>query len=68
MIFEWSRESGAWELLADTGELLGRAWPLGGGTYQAETTALIGCKTATATDLTTLRDWLMSCATGVGAW
>jgi hypothetical protein len=62
MIFEWSRESGAWDLLADTGELLGRAWSLGGGVFQAETTALIGYRTATATSLTELRDWLMACA------
>jgi hypothetical protein len=65
MIFEWSRESGAWELLADNGALLGRAWSLGGGLYQAETTPLVGpLMTATATSLTTVRDWLMARARG----
>jgi hypothetical protein len=65
MIFAWSREAGTWELLADTGELLGRAWSLGGGVFQAEMTELAGRKTATATSLARLQGWMMDVAAGV---
>jgi hypothetical protein len=65
MIFAWSRESGAWELLADTGELLGRAWSLGGGVFQAEMTELVGRTNATATSLAALQNWMMNKAAGI---
>lgn len=65
MIFEWSRESKAWELLADTGELLGRAWPVGDGCFQAETTDLLGNYVATGTSLGVIQNWMLNLAAGI---
>jgi hypothetical protein len=65
MIFEWSRESRTWELLADTGELLGRAWPLGAGIYQAEMSVALQRRSATSSSLGELQTWMMNTAAGI---
>jgi predicted Zn-dependent protease len=60
MIFQWSRESESWELFADSGELLGQAKETPGNLARATMTKLGGGRSAWATDLQTIREWMMT--------
>jgi hypothetical protein len=61
MIFAYDKttDGGVWELLADSGELLGRAYALRDGTVRGEMTDLAGGRKAWATDLELLQSWMM---------
>jgi hypothetical protein len=65
MIFEWSKASGGWQLLADTGELLGVAKPIPGDCWSATMTTLAGGLTAVATHLDLVQEWMMAEARSV---
>lgn len=60
MIFQFSRETRTWDLLADTGELLGTAKMVPGDCWVAQMTDVGGGLSVWATDLDLVRDWMTS--------
>ena len=58
MIFQWSRKTGSWDLVAASGELLGRAVEVPGDCWEAKMTLLGGGHQAWATDIETIREWM----------
>jgi len=59
MTFEWSRESRSWDLIADTGELIGMTRQMDDGTWEAQMVAIFGGRQAFATDLPTIQSWMI---------
>ena len=63
MIFQFSRESRSWDLIAETGEVLGTATAIPGDCWEARMSATVGGAKAWATDLDTIREWMKTEAT-----
>ena len=59
MIFQWSRDAATWDLVADSGELLGAAKSIPGDCWEAKMTDLCGSREAWASDLETLKEWML---------
>ena len=59
MIFQWSRESRTWDLVAATGELLGTASLIPDDCWEAKMTVVGGGGHAWATDLERVKEWMM---------
>ena len=59
MIFEWDGTSKVFTLLASTGELLGVAKPIPGECWEGRMEPVAGGRSAWATSLDILRDWMM---------
>jgi hypothetical protein len=58
MIFQFSREARSWDLVADTGELIGTATAIPGDCWAIQMTPLFGGGKAWATDPETAREWM----------
>jgi hypothetical protein len=65
MIFQWSRETATWDLVADSGELLGTATAIPGDCWAAKMTDVGGGHEAWATDLETIKEWMTEEAAAV---
>ena len=63
MIFQFARETRSWDLVADTGEVIGTATSIPGDCWEAQMSALFGGAKAWATDLDTIRTWMEQEAT-----
>ena len=59
MIFQFSRETRSWDLVADSGELLGTAVSIPGECWEGRMDALLGGRRAWATDLDLIQQWMM---------
>ena len=58
MLFQFSRETRSWDLIAETGETLGTAKSIPGDCWEAKMTDVGGGREAWATDLDTIREWM----------
>ena len=59
MIFQFSREARSWELVADSGELLGTATVIPNDCWEARMTLIGGGQSAWATDLDRIKEWMI---------
>jgi hypothetical protein len=60
MIFQWSRATRVWELVADSGESIGTASPVPGDLWEAQMSPMFGGRHALASDLDMLQRWMMA--------